>query len=379
MTSIYQSTDYTLLFRILLDLLLRPSPSGQEELVRSYVVARLQECGFEVKIDAAGNVLATRGKPEASQGYPLLSFHMDTVEDPIYSYPVEGRPTRKDGESDESFKKRKRSHYFARRQVLPPSLRPASTVIVEQGWIRPDEKRVAGGDDKCGGAITLALAAHTTMPLKVVASVEEEAGCVGIHEVEPGFFADVSYALVLDRREGHDLITEINGRPICTRAFISQMVNAAAAIGHTVRPTPGMLSDAVVLARYIWDVVNMSVGYHHPHTELERISLDEVRTAYDWAYQALLTLPLPEPTPVVTIQPDLSKKLQKSTRPSYLKEDPEVIRCTACDKWIIAPELQKYSPILAEIACKCDESSSSDKKELSANESFIEWVQRSDP
>ena len=343
-----------LLLQVAIDLLLRPSPSKHEELVRAYVVSHLEQQGFALRIDETGNVLATRGTPALREGYPLLSFHMDTVtaepeEDLWEPTPSNKRLT------------------TALTTVVPPLFRrswgrpqqkpaqpvvlellPRAALAIEGGWIHTRGKRVLGGDDKCGGAIALTLAASTTLPLKIVASVQEEIGCVGIRQVDPAFFADVSYALVLDRRESGDLITRISGLPICTDPFIEQMREAAAAVGHTVRATEGMLSDAVTLARHIWDVVNMSVGYHHPHSTQERVSIAELAHAYHWARQALLTLPRLEPQPM-TYEPFPKTKLAKPSpdeRDSFL--------CQECGGFLIAPDEIAYHPELTRIACLCD-------------------------
>ena len=340
-----------LLLQAAIDLFLRPSPSKREELVRAYVVARLEERGFALRIDEAGNVLATRGTPAWPEGYPLLSFHMDTIT---------AEPEEDLCEPATSSKRRTTALSTvtpalfsrlwdrpARKPTQPVALEllPRAAIAIDGGWIHTRGKRVLGGDDKCGGAIALTLAASTSMPLKIVASVQEEIGCVGIRQVDPAFFADVSYALVLDRRESGDLITRISGLPICTDPFIQQMREAAAAVGHTVRATEGLLSDAVTLARYIWDVVNMSVGYHHPHSTQERVSIADLAQAYHWARQALLTLPLLPPQPM-TYEPFPKAKPAPDEHDSFV--------CQECGGFLIAHDEIAYHPELSRIACLCD-------------------------
>src|SRR5579883_2796526 len=58
-----QTTGSHVLLPTLIDLLRRPSPSGQEELVRAYVLKHLHACGCTLTVDGAGNVLAVRGVP----------------------------------------------------------------------------------------------------------------------------------------------------------------------------------------------------------------------------------------------------------------------------------------------------------------------------
>lgn len=59
-------------------LLAIPSPSGAEDAVAAFLVARMSELGFEAHRDGAGNVLGSLGDPEAQRTIVLLG-HMDTV------------------------------------------------------------------------------------------------------------------------------------------------------------------------------------------------------------------------------------------------------------------------------------------------------------
>lgn len=270
------------LVQVALDLFRRPSPSGREDLVRAYTRQHLERCGFAVSVDEAGNVLATRGLSESPEllettpntpGYPLLSFHMDCVsaEGPFVYH---GRET------------------IQQRRRPALSLRPLEALEITNGWVSSRGAFVLGGDDKCGGALALTLAAMTTLPMKIVASVQEEIGCVGIEQVNPRFFQDVAYALVLDRRGAHHLVVSITGQPLCQGTFAAAVTRAAQTTGLLVYAVEGALSDAATLARMIPNVVNLSVGYYHPHTLHERVSLVDLWRSYCWAYEALQSLPL---------------------------------------------------------------------------------------
>lgn len=57
------------------------SPSGQEAELASYLAAALPDWGLETAIDAAGNVIGRRGRPDAPM--ILLMGHMDTVPDEV--------------------------------------------------------------------------------------------------------------------------------------------------------------------------------------------------------------------------------------------------------------------------------------------------------
>ncbi len=282
------------LFQIALDLFRRPSPSGREGLVRAYVVEHLERCGFTVSLDETGNVLAVRGTPEAEDGYPLLSFHMDCV-----SYNAACLTDYTDASSisfvPSLFSSTGSSRSRAkRRRAERLSLRPLEALDLTGEWLHSREAFVLGGDDKCGGAIALCLAATTDLPLKILASVQEEIGCVGIDQVDPDFFADVAYALVLDRRGANHLVVSIAGQVLCQGTFAAAMMRAAATTDLVVYAVEGALSDARTLAQYIPNVVNLSVGYYRPHTLQERVSLIDLWRSYQWVHEALYSLPRSE-------------------------------------------------------------------------------------
>ncbi len=326
----------SLLFPIALDLFRRPSPSGQEELVRAYVLEHLEQHDFNVSVDAAGNVLAVRGRPDPQNDYPLLSFHMDCVslENPLSAgHPELPRSSRV--ASLFSFSRSPASSHATRRNETPLSLRPLDALEITQGWLHSREAFVLGGDDKCGASIALTLAATTEIPLKILASVEEERGCVGIEQVDPHFFDDVAYALVLDRRGANHLIVSIGEQVLCTGAFAAAMMRAAATTGLLVYAAAGALSDALILSRYIPNVVNLSVGYYHPHTVEERVSLADLWHSYQWVYEALHTLPCQS-----------GASLRAS---SQAREDGVV--CPHCQKLTIPPE--QLPEDLWEFLCAC--------------------------
>jgi putative aminopeptidase FrvX len=286
-------THFPVVFQIALDLFRRPSPSGREDLVRAYAVEHLEHCGFAVSVDEAGNVLAVRGTPAPGESYPLLSFHMDCVsyETSLLTDRAGLFAASASGGSRVLSPIHDSRHRAQRDRAAELSLRPLDALEMTQGWLHSRGAFVLGGDDKCGGAIALSLAAMTTMPLKIVASVQEEIGCVGIDQVDPRFFKDVAYALVLDRRGANHLIVSIAGQLLCQGAFAAAMMRTAATTGLLVYASEGALSDARTLARHIPNVVNLSVGYYRPHTPQEQVALADLWRSYRWVYEALQRLP----------------------------------------------------------------------------------------
>ncbi len=67
---------------MLLQLVSRPSPSGQEEAVAACLHEHMRAAGFRVRRDAVGNLIAQAGETKAGHSIVLLG-HMDTVPGPI--------------------------------------------------------------------------------------------------------------------------------------------------------------------------------------------------------------------------------------------------------------------------------------------------------
>jgi putative aminopeptidase FrvX len=259
----------------LFELCRRPNPSGFEEVIRTYVRDTLTACQFTVAVDPFGNLTAQRGALAPGEGYPLLSFHLDSA-----SQCVPG-----DLWDVQAFSETRYADTL-RFWQLPQFREDIASSRGAYGL---------GGDDKCGAAIALALAEFTAAPLKIVASVQAEQGCRGITCVSPSFFADVAYALVLDHPGSGDLVTRIGRRALCQRRFAQGLLEAATLIGQKARPVEGTLSDAYHLSAWLENVVNLSVGYVHAGSADERIVLADVLHTYHWVQSALRLLPRPLP------------------------------------------------------------------------------------
>jgi LysW-gamma-L-lysine carboxypeptidase len=67
-----------------------PSPSGEEEMVATYLVEQMTTMGFQAHRDAVGNAVGTLGNPQAERTIVLLG-HMDTVPGQIPVQLSEGR------------------------------------------------------------------------------------------------------------------------------------------------------------------------------------------------------------------------------------------------------------------------------------------------
>jgi len=241
-----------MLERLLLRLLSIPSPPGGEGAASRFCARFLARRGFRVEVDRMGNVAAKRGRGP----YVLLAAHLDDWGDPE-----------------------------RRRVRLLPGGRIASATGAP-----------LGGDDKCGAAIALALGCRDGAPMAVLLTVREEVGgegCRAFLERRGRWFADVAACLVLDRRGEGDVVTRIGGLELDPAGeFTRRVIEAAKRAGIPAREAEGLFSDAFVLAAATGvPTVNISVGYHEPHSPAEWVSLPQLGRALRWA-KAVLEAPL---------------------------------------------------------------------------------------
>lgn len=145
--------------------------------------------------------------------------------------------------------------------------------------------RVLGGDDKCGIFIALEVARRTNTPMKLLFTVAEEVGCVGIDKFikhSPEWFSDVKYSITIDRKGGDNLLMSQLGISSCTRGFGANVAMEGIMAGIPIKVMDGSISDVVAIRELVMDSINISAGYYSPHTEDEYIKWDEVKRIVKW-------------------------------------------------------------------------------------------------
>ena len=131
-----------------------------------------------------------------------------------------------------------------------------------------------GADDKNG--IWVALQCLLRYPaLKCCFFVQEEEGCIGSKACDIGFFTDARFIIQCDRRDANDLIINIGGMALCDRGFLDKIDYAA--FGY--RPGRGLMTDVGKLKErgVKAPCINLSCGYHRPHTDEEYTRKSELR------------------------------------------------------------------------------------------------------
>jgi hypothetical protein len=217
-------------------------PSGSEAPVIEYASGILMTSGFDVVVDTAGNIEATRGFVEGDK-LVAINAHTDTVQ-------------RKE---DEGIAKGSGGALY--------------------NWIRDEfisEGFMIGGDDKCGVAVGLCLAQHTDLPMKIIFTTGEEVGGVGMKALRKEAWDNVAFCFTVDRMHGTDLISRYCGRACAPKEFVTAFVEIAknnAGVMYT--DTSGSWADTYEISSYV-PAVNLSAGYYNPHTSRDFIKCDEM-------------------------------------------------------------------------------------------------------
>jgi hypothetical protein len=149
-----------------------------------------------------------------------------------------------------------------------------------------------GGDDKCG--IYLALMMLRVLPNCTAVFVrDEEVGCLGSAEIPLSWFASAAFVLQADRNNGtYDVIRHTNGCNCASDAFMSAVLALPVALEAGHRENSGSVTDIGELANRELNcsMVNISSGYHHPHSAREIVKLDELSIALQLAYECAVEL-----------------------------------------------------------------------------------------
>ena len=225
---------------LLLDIFKISSPSNKEDKMKAFIKAYLTINTIDFDTDKMGNIFNLNIKDA-----PVLSSHMDTVEDVI-----------------------KDSHLMKYVRIYEDP---------EYGkYLRG--YGVIGGDDKCGIFIILSLLKKYHNKLNFIFSVNEEHGMTGIKAVvDDQKFDNVTYGIVLDRRGAGDIICV--DKNYGTKLFEDELKRVGTNFGY--KPAAGASSDAGYIAEKV-SCANLSVGYYNPHTKKEFVILEDMKNAMDY-------------------------------------------------------------------------------------------------
>ena len=217
------------------------SPSGKEKRMARYIMAELKKMGVACRKDRTGNIYAVKGNADT---YPCVVAHIDEVH------------------------RNKTGSYGA-------------YVVADEMVIGYDRRKRCqtgiGADDKNGIWICFKML-ERFKNMKCVFFVGEETGCVGSGRADMDFFNDCRFVIQCDRRGNSDMVTRINGTPLCSDEFI----RAVEPEKYGYAECTGLLTDVYTLKTRGLPVscINLSCGYYNPHTDTENTILGDLSKCY---------------------------------------------------------------------------------------------------
>ena len=234
----------------LIDLLGIQSASGKTSRIRAYVHDQLIEAGMEVE-KRDKQLFARKGNVDGP--VPYLVAHSDTVHAIVDSanYAV--------------------GMYTDRGAIVYHAFDPATK-----------NPRGVGGDDKCGLWVCVE-AAYALENLGVVITIDEERGCLGARKIRPEQLADASVLIQADRRGSDDAVRETWSGKISGEDWQGEVARAIKTHGYDWCDFGAGTDVAVMGPAARVSAINLSAGYHDPHTARETVSEEGVENALELA------------------------------------------------------------------------------------------------
>jgi tripeptide aminopeptidase len=233
------------------DVLSLPSISGNESMVRDYILEFAKDNEIESYVDKKGNVYLTKGRDRVTLGeyYPCVVSHIDTVH---------------------------RSHI----DLIENNRR---LDIVDKGngdliAYNPltNEQTGIGGDDKCGVFVCLSLFLEMDI-LKGAFFVEEEIGMLGSKEADPEFFKNVGYAIQFDAPSANWVTEVCSGVKIFDSSFKDKIKTVLSEGGYTNFSNDPFTDVNQLSQKFEFNCLNLGCGYYEQHRDSEYVVVDEVK------------------------------------------------------------------------------------------------------
>lgn len=260
--------------------------SGDETMMRDFIIEHCQKSGFNVSMDDAGNIYVIKGKADS---FPCYVAHMDTV------HAISG-----DGIALVS---------------LGDNVTGFNPVTMRQTGV--------GGDDKCG--VYCSLRCLDELPAcKSVFFSDEETGCHGSGACDLSFFTDCRFIVSADRRGNDDFVTHISGE-LSSKQFLTDVKPILKRFGF--KHSTGAMADVMELRnRDIGiSVANISAGYYNPHEDAEFVNLPDLENG--------LSLMLAMGKEMKAVYPFKREKVKQTTKQHTWKEWVKGSPSSDFDEW----------------------------------------------
>ena len=228
-----------------------PSISGNESMVRDYIIEFAIDNEIDYVLDKKGNVYLTKGKDRVTLGeyYPCVVSHIDTVH---------------------------RSHI----DLINDKRRLDIVEDVKGNLIAynplTNQQTGIGGDDKCGVFVCLSLFLEMDI-LKGAFFVEEEIGMLGSKEACSEFFENVGYAIQFDAPSANWITEVCSGVKIFDSEFKDKIKTVLSEGGYTNFSNDPFTDVNQLSQKFDFNCLNLGCGYYEQHRDSEYVVVDEVK------------------------------------------------------------------------------------------------------
>jgi putative aminopeptidase FrvX len=249
-----------------------PSISGDESMVRDYIIEYAKENGIEYYTDAKGNLYLTKGSDKMTSGefYPCVVSHMDTVH-------------RSHSELIES-----KTNLIIESSTYNEDEDGEMTTLVAKHPITKEQTGI-GGDDKCGVYVCLEMFERFDV-LKGAFFVEEEIGMKGSRESDDKFFENVGYAIQFDAPSSNWISEICSGVKLFDEDFKGEIKGTLNECGYTKFSIDPFTDVNQLASKYDFNCLNLGCGYYRQHTSSEYVIVEEVFDAIKAGYELITKL-----------------------------------------------------------------------------------------
>lgn len=234
-----------------------PSISGDESMVRDFIIEFAEKHGIEHYSDKKGNLYLCKGMLDSTEEYfPCVVSHMDTVHRSHIEL-IESKTnliiessTHNEGEDDEM------------------------TTLIAKHPITKQQTGI-GGDDKCGVYVCLEMFERFDI-LKGAFFVEEEIGMKGSREADDKFFENVGYAIQFDAPSSNWISEICSGVKLFDEEFKGEIKETLKECGYTKFSIDPFTDVNQLASKYDFNCLNLGCGYYRQHSNSEYVVVEEV-------------------------------------------------------------------------------------------------------
>jgi len=243
-----------------------PSVSGDESMVRDYIIEYAKNNGIEYYTDSKKNLYLTKGSDKMTSGeyYPCVVSHMDTV-------------------------------HGSHRELIETK----TNLIIENSEMgtliakhpTTKEQTGIGGDDKCGVYVCLEMFERFDV-LKGAFFVEEEIGMLGSKQADDRFFENVGYAIQFDAPSSNWISEVCSGVKLFDEDFKKEIKGTLNECGYTKFSVDPFTDVNQLASKYDFNCLNLGCGYYRQHTTSEYVVVEEVSDSIKAGYELITKLGL---------------------------------------------------------------------------------------